>query len=327
MTKRTERTNSSLSVRLVVSCTKRKRFDPAPYLCLDSLMGDGSLTRRAQAWTRRLRDHREPVFAVRDLYAGDHWAVAQSIEREGAVEAWVASAGLGLIPFSASVPSYSATFTAGESDAVTGQNDSRGVALKRAWWAALSGWSGPDAEQPRTLAALAERDPHSPVVCVAAPTYLEAVQDDLLEAARALSSPDLLVIVSAGSVDGSPDLAPHLVPCDARFQQTLGGALSALNVRVARRIVEERDEHPIRASALRARWTGLLNLTAPLEPVVREPMTDDAVRTYISKSLKRNPSLRPTPMLRDLRESGRACEHHRFRNLFNSVAEEVLHGA
>jgi len=51
----------------------------------------------------------------------------------------------------------------------------------------------------------------------------------------------------------------------------------------------------------------------------RIPTTDDEVRRYIRDELKRHPSMKHTSLLRQFRDSGRACEQGRFRRLFYEV--------
>jgi len=43
------------------------------------------------------------------------------------------------------------------------------------------------------------------------------------------------------------------------------------------------------------------------------------VRSYVTSKLGENPSAKHTALLRQLRDSGRACEQSRFRRLFEEV--------
>jgi hypothetical protein len=62
-----------------------------------------------------------------------------------------------------------------------------------------------------------------------------------------------------------------------------------------------------------------------LEQFNREPLTDEAVRQYIRVAMKKNPSVRHTPLLRQLRAAGNACEQSRFRSLFQEI-QGSFHG-
>src|SRR5205807_4977590 len=102
----------------------------------------------------------------------------------------------------------------------------------RAWWSALASWSAPDLRQPRTIKDLVSNHKSSHLIVAASPHYLDAVSDDLAKAA-ALLRPERLAIFCAGS-NTHPTLGAYLVPCDARLQRALGGALNSLNVRCVR---------------------------------------------------------------------------------------------
>ena len=48
----------------------------------------------------------------------------------------------------------------------------------------------------------------------------------------------------------------------------------------------------------------------------RKTMSDDEVMEYIAGEISRNPKLKASPLLRKLRDSGRACEQKRFGRLY-----------
>lgn len=103
------------SVNLIVSCTNRKKAAIPERLRLRSLTSD-AFPRRLERWLDRLVTHDVPPRRAADLYAGDHWQVAQAIPVEAAksnldVRPWVCSAGYGLIHQFDMLKPYSATFT------------------------------------------------------------------------------------------------------------------------------------------------------------------------------------------------------------------------
>ena len=96
----------------------------------------------AEEWIGRLSIANGEVTTAADLYRGDHWTHAlRAAERLTQVEgrAWVCSAGYGLVPLSAKLKSYSATFTSGDPDSVPEPTE---------WWTALAEWEGPEPGQP-----------------------------------------------------------------------------------------------------------------------------------------------------------------------------------
>jgi len=257
-----------------------------------------------------------------ELYAGDQWLIAKSlpdVARGNGLEAnlWVCSAGYGLIPASAMIHPYSATFSASHPDSVRRLDPGAGAVIS-AWWDRLMEWRGPMPGSCRSLAELARTHPSRPILMVASPVYLGAMRGDLEAAASALESPDLLTIVSAGS-ERRGRLAGNILPCDSRLQPALGGALMSLNVRVARKLLAEAGQWPPRCHELAVELERLLDRQPDRTVYRRSTMTDAQVRAFIRDQLKRDYSARPTPLLRLLRDLGRACEQKRFRSIFESV--------
>ena len=54
----------------------------------------------------------------------------------------------------------------------------------------------------------------------------------------------------------------------------------------------------------------------------RSPMSDEEIRHFIVLQLE-NEQLSRTPLLRRLRDSGRACEQSRFASLYRKVQEQL----
>jgi len=306
-------------VNLVVTCTKDKHapIDPA---CRIRDLPPGPIEKRMEQWADRMRDRQFDRVSVRDLYAGDHWSVVRSIDSKYfQINTWVCSAGHGLIQLSDRVTPYSATFSGNHPDTVIGPacNDLPGEARKH-WWQLLAKKVRAGRGTPRTLKALASRDPKAALIIVASGVYLEAVEDDLQNARQELADPDLLSIISAG---GRPSngLASHLVPCDARLQHAVGGARRSLNTRVARHTIQTAKTLPT-LPKLKRRLKAMLEEQPELAKYERKTMSDEEVMEYIAGELSRNPKLKASPLLRKLRDSGRACEQKRFGRLYRRVA-------
>lgn len=306
-------------VNLVVTCTKDKRapIDPA---CRVRDLPAGPIEMRMEQWADRMRDRQFHRVAVKDLYAGDHWSVVRSIESNYfAINTWVCSAGHGLVQLSDRVTPYSATFSGNHPDTVIGPacNDLPGE-VRNQWWQLLAKKVRAGRSTPRTLTSLAANDPKAALIVVASGVYLEAVEADLQKARQELADPNLLSIISAGG-RLSNGLASHLVPCDARFQHTVGGARRSLNTRVARHSLCTAKTLPT-LPKLKRRLQAMLEEQPELVKYERKTMSDDDVMEYIAGELSRNPKLKASPLLRKLRDSGRACEQKRFGRLYKRVA-------
>jgi hypothetical protein len=184
----------------------------------------------------------------------------------------------------------------------------------------LAEWDGPLPGSPRSISALADTFPDDLLLVVMSETYLQAAAPDIRKVVeRSSHRPDHFAILCAG-VRELEGLNPYLLPCDARLQHRVGGALSSLNIRVARDLVNNTTP----AQWSRPKLQSLLSRWLAEQPhrvrYNREPMTDREVLKEIGRALNADPTLRPTPLLRKLRDSGCACEHGRFVRLFHETA-------
>jgi hypothetical protein len=132
-------------LRVVVSCAARKRIQPPPPLQMRSVKWRGAAV-TARVWTSLLDQLEVPEVTARDLYAGDHWAVANSLAAVGTsvgvdLELWVVSAGYGLIRHFDRLKPYAAAFSQGHVDSVAPKlrGGTRRNAL-REWWTELCRW-------------------------------------------------------------------------------------------------------------------------------------------------------------------------------------------
>ena len=319
------------NLHVVLTCTKRKRHSAALALQLRNHV-EPEVDTRFESWLATLQEAvADTPVPVKDLYAGDHWQrgcglPAIAAQHGGAVRLWVCSAGYGLIPVESRVLPYSATFSRGHPDAVWRPEDGRShPAAVREWWRLLATWRGPDPEAPRSISALTAQADGAPIWVVASPTYLAAMQPDLLAAARISGTPDRLVLISAGAkrLEGLDD---HLLPFDWRLQGSagpLGGAAMSLNVRVAELLLQEDWEQG--TAGMRARLAKLLEELPRREPPSRKRVSESEVEEYIRTELRRNPNARPSPLLRKLRdELSWAFEEKRFRRIVAAVRSSSL---
>ncbi len=312
-----------VDVLAIVTCTNRKTVAPPSALTVRTL-GPGTATARAKAWLKKVQRSGTDLVTAESLYCGDHWQVVRSLtsaayQRRHRMRIYVCSAGYGLVPLSAPLHPYAATFSPNHPDSVSqgrsGQHPGAARAEAVAWWNALSEWEGPAPGKARTLDALAREHKDSAILIAASPQYLDAMTGDfarLDEAGR-----ERLTIFSAGAQVGH-FLSDHLIPADARLQEVLGGALVSLNVRCMRYALEHRGSLRGRAATSRLFSTLLEGRIRPTRHA-KESLQDDAVESYIRHALAGDPGLRPTPMLRRLRDGGRACEDARFGAIYRRV--------
>ena len=315
-----EPANSRMSPRMhiVVSCSNTKRAPIPEYLKVRSLPR-GSTSDRFRTWVDRLQSEvGEPKPAV-GLYGGDHWQVASQLPLDAALlgfdaDLWISSAGYGLIHSSDSILPYAATFSSGSPDTI-------GTATECVQWWELLSTQFRNTGHPRTLTELATLNPESPLLMVAAPSYLQAVKEDLKTARARTGDPDNLLIFSAGA-STSTELSDNLVPLDSRLQQIAGGSMVSLNARAAHTLLSRGSADQMNMSGASALFMALLEELHPPSVVERERLSDFEVTEYIARKRRAKPGSSATQLLRALRDEGYACEQHRFHRLYWSAVQQ-----
>lgn len=302
------------NVHVVVTCSNRKRHKVPDRLRVGNLRERGSV-QRFSAWTDRLSTSSVSDFPAVDLYAGEHWQIARNLPDQIAPRAatlWVCSAGYGLIPASASIRPYAATFSPGGVDSV-GEDRS----AVREWWTRLTEWPGPAADEPRSFTDLARRDTDATIIAVLSDAYQRACATDVIAAANLLRDTQQLSVIGPAT----NDLADLVVPVTARLQPHLGGSLLSLNTRVAAFLLRSSvaDDHNLSRARLRER-VKQTTIATPARAVraAGQRLTDEEVRAFICEHAGEH-AVTSTGLLRRLRLSGRSCEQARFGQLFAEV--------
>ncbi len=302
-----------MSLNLVITCSKRKKAVVPDSLTLGAISKRGSLHQIGNRWIKALTNPRMTRYHAIDLYGGDHWATVRKIVDDFSdVTVWIASAGYGLITLDSEIVPYSATFASGQKDSVNHDQLAD-------WWSILSRWEGPSPGTPRSIEELAMQDPETPLLIAVSAPYLRAMQYDIHNAIVHLSDPSLLSVLCVGSQDDSL-LQSHLLPCDARLQSLVGGTLSSINSRLARKLIRE---HSGRFSyrALARRLRNWMDAQKPVSNPNREPMSDDEVREFVRQELIHNSDAKHSSLLQLLRSQGKACGQSRFSRLYHEVKE------
>ena len=83
-----------------------------------------------------------------------------------------------------------------------------------------------------------------PLLVVASPDYLQAIDQDLSGAVAALSRSESLPYRFCRN-ETLGKLTDHLLPCDARLQSCLGGTRGTLNIRIADVLLQYMGRGPI----------------------------------------------------------------------------------
>jgi hypothetical protein len=303
-------------MNFITTCTSRKTLPCPAGLSLQSIAAN-SVQKRFSAWLERLSCDKSETKKPIELYSGGSWKIVRRINSEfsGKLKTWVVSAGQGLLAEEEKVPSYAATFASGEPDCVVSGKVSSDNLTD--WWTLLCEWRRANGKVISSLADLAHAYPNQPMVVALSADYFKATQSDLLKARAALSNPDLLVIISAGT-NSSGELANNLVPADARLENVFGKSRIVLNARVAEMVLRQFKSGEIRASKVASYLGELIRGLPPSTYPKRESASDNEVSAFISKKLHLSPCS-CSRLLQEYRATGRACEQKRFRNLYHNI--------
>lgn len=287
---------------IVVNCTDRKSVVPAPHLQVRSLPPGGTAERFA-SWRQRVQQP-GPKVPLHRLYQGEAWLQAKSLAddaraRGTSVRMLVASAGLGLQDVTRQAPAYAATFASGHADSVTEHPKAMAD-----WWQRLG--ELPHAESLRDAS-------EGPVLLVLSENYARAMDADLV--GLSTRGGDYFLVGGWRTIDGLPRL-----PADRNLRQTLGGTVSSVSLRMARRWMAQRSGLGLFTAADATRWDDWARTAREAESYERTPMSDEALRVRIRELLLAESGLSASRALRALRERGIACEQKRFGALFREVA-------
>ena len=315
------------AVNVIVSCTNRKRFASVPETCVRSVGGDNLGTRLA-LWKRNLRSAATTGHRADCVYMGDHWSVVRTIPEVASatglrVQLWICSAGYGLIRPETEIKAYQATFARGEDDYIGAGLRQDEHTLHR-WWEGVCSYRFPmQSQAPRTIAGIAAAFPKTPILVALSADYLNAVAEDL---SRVLVRPyfhDHLAIISCGTPRPNARWKHHLLPCDASVACTLGGALTSLNARIARYLVQSVMNTELTIHSLTT-VANSMNQSGGTAVPSRIPQSDTNVAAFIRNGLAQSPGTSKTRLLQDFRRSGQACEQKRFGAIYARVRDERL---
>jgi hypothetical protein len=244
------------------------------------------------------------------LYAGDHWHAALSALEltrrfSARAELWVISAGYGLIPASAEIKPYSATFASGKDDSVwRGNSDGTRRQQLQGWWRALANGT--------TLSDLAATARDGALMLAAGASYLEAIAPDLEHAVDL--APERVSVISAGS-----RMLCGLLPVSSRFRARVGGTDSATNARVLSLLAADAPTHRFRPDLMAARLRRINSRLPAMHRATGRRVTDEEVSRAILRIRKAAPTISRSQALRTLRAGGIACEQSRFAAIWSST--------
>lgn len=299
------------------SCTNRKRVLPVRDLTANRLRR-GDLQSVVASWEKRLRNAKHSV-AVADLYCGRAFRQAEAAALKARAGFFVVSAGLGLVPATAQVPSYSLTIAPGSQDNVLSRIT--GETTPSEWWKEVARTS------PYGISVAEAVEGHKGLILVALPArYLGMIANDLL-ALPGRTRNRLRVFTLAPAAVLPEGLRAYVLPYDSRFDGVdtpVPGTRSDFAQRSLAHFVEAiLPKHPRadvegHVEAVEEFLSGFRRQQMP----VRSKRTDAEI-TQLIRRYWADADGRSSSMLRVLRDDlGIACEQGRFRALFLAVKDK-----
>jgi hypothetical protein len=236
---------------------------------------------------------------------------------------WIISAGYGLISPSNRIAPYGATFAPKQRDSIA-NGSIQPDELNAMWWRLLCHWRPPllPTGAPRSITEIASRDPRATNLFVLPPDYFRALREDLAGALACTDSPENFIILSSEQIPPKV-LERNIIRTDARLQTYLGGARASLGIRIARILLDKLRPNSINLESSRKLVLTLLQKHGVSGSFDRHRLTDAEVVKFIEAELLTGPTTSYSSSLRKLRDSGRACEMRRFRDLFKKTKQKL----
>jgi hypothetical protein len=301
-------------IELIVTCS-RSKCQPATTGLKIRSMAQMPINKRVISWISRLKEGVGEQIPVSNLYKGDSWANAmRACHRvvDSGGSNWVCSAGYGLVPQTAKLFPYSATFSPGDPDTIV---------YPTRWWEQLASWNGPSPGHPRLIKELVAIKPNSLILVVVSRPYLIALTQDLICARNAMRSPSNLIIICVGAPKDHP-LDNNILQCDSRIQNQVGGALISINNRIASTLLSEIPESEWSADSFQKRVTEWMRLIPPRISRAGKIVTDENIKEFISQEFIDSNNRSKTSLLKTFRQRGNACLDARFARIFSEVQAE-----
>lgn len=268
----------------------------------------------AGQWLTRLKKASTSTLAG-DLYLGRSIVEAKKVAAALDAALYVASAGVGLVRHTDSVPFYDLTVSGGESTIAPILK--RLGAAASDWWSALNRAKG----QAQPLSALVELRQVDIAFLALPSSYIELISDDLATL-RGPAADKLRIFTSTSGARQVPGhLQRQVMPYDERLESlpAFAGTRTEFPQRAMRHFINVLNGHRMKsADAYLAVAASMSHLAVPQVPE-RVRQSDDQIKDLLRKNWEtyQGNSARLLRFLRD--DALVACEQSRFRSIWQSV--------
>ena len=263
--------------------------------------------------------HATPKLRPDRLYCGRAFLEGRKAASCLDAEFFVISAGYGLVSERDEVAPYSLTVVPGKADSIA-RKVPRSEWLPNTWWRML-GENTPAKTDLRAL--LAQTEPDLILMSLSA-GYAHLIADELQVLMPDLK-PRLRIFCAGDNSRVPPAVADNIMPYDARLDgpdSPIRGTMSDFSGRALHHYARGVRDGVIKGMNLTEDKTDLVTMMAGWTPPNRprrERQTDEEIIAFILDAWCRTGG-RSSTSLRLLKDSGRACEQGRFRDLFSRAA-------
>ena len=306
-----------MNVHLITNCTSKKTNLLNSCVSISEISSNEKLP--AHDWVRRL-NQKTPKLEAKHVYLGDHWSrVLELINLETVVN--IISAGYGFIDSNTPICRYDATFSSQNANSVSNLYKLASITeCNQKWWRDINrflyGYGNP-------IEVLYNKNPEDKFIIATSPTYLKVIQPELTYLAKiGRLNKDNTVILSTQQLVPQ-ELDSVFLKVKDEFTALVGGSHVSLNIRVAAFIIKYARKGIDFLTQVNTAYSILLLEGGPTIKYNRKKLTDDEVREFINRFLQSTKQSLPTasPILRELRDQGMACEQKRFKRIFESVLQ------
>ena len=320
-----EHNNCSMSEVIIIAACSQQKSQAVKACAMIQNACSKDYKERHRDWVKSIKEQTSRVRAG-DLYIGQYWHVIRQIQsllksREIESQTSITSAGCGLLTAEDQVPNYAATFQAGAIDQVytrTIAEASRREYARR-WWHDTN-QALRDFKKCTSFFELVTPETRI-IISMVSSLYLDVIGADLYS--LQLERPDIDFLIFAPKNDPALKSLEGHIPLEVDLIKKIGGSRVSLSARMALDYLSSREDF----SAVSNRdclnyFKQQVAQHGVKETFDRVSVDDATARSFIRKRLQLG-SKHYTPILREFRDLGYACEMKRFKGLFNKEMQHA----
>jgi len=305
-----------LKTLLITPCSDRKSGITPDSMNATSLVA-APIDDVAAQWLRKVSENPGATKAI-NMYAGRSFSELRKVVQAWTVDLMIISAGLGLVRGDAIVPNYGITVSRSSVESVFNKISNAGV-RERDWWRALKLHGGEQFDFNKSV----DFKKYDLVLLILTKNYSKMISDEL----RQISGSGIkkLRIVGVGIDKYLPErLKPCVLPYDQRLNgpdSDFPGTMTDLPARCAvdfMNCIQSNSKLGVNLEDdIKFVSDRLSKLRMPKVPT-RQKLSDEEIKKFIQDNWV-GMGTTNQGSLKNLRESGRACEQSRFAKIFKEV--------